>query len=82
MIERFEVDEAFDDYLSFTDEATSYLSGKVNKKNVRFWGTEKPHVTTRVIRDSPEVNGFVLCQRQTCMDLSSLRKVMSLVRRT
>lgn len=47
------------DYMShvcFTDEATFHLSGKVNKQNVRIWGSEKPHAIREHIRDSPKVN--------------------------
>jgi hypothetical protein len=40
----------------FSDEATSHINGKVNRHNVRVWGTENPHVTLEHERDSPKVN--------------------------
>ena len=40
----------------FSDEATFHLSGKVNRCNVRIWGSEYPHATLEVERDSPKLN--------------------------
>jgi hypothetical protein len=40
----------------FSGEATFHISGKVNKHNVRMWGSGNPHATVEHIRDSPEVN--------------------------
>jgi hypothetical protein len=42
----------------FSDEATFEVNGKVNRHNVRVWGTENPHVTFEHERDSPKVNVF------------------------
>jgi hypothetical protein len=42
----------------FSDEATFHLSGKVNRHNVRIWGSENPHATLEVERDSPKINAF------------------------
>ena len=42
----------------FSDEATFQLSGKVNRYNVRIWGSEYPHATLEVERDSPKLNVF------------------------
>jgi hypothetical protein len=81
MIKGLEVDETFGDYLVFTDEATFYLSRKVKKNNVRVFGTEHPHITVQVIRDSSKVHVFLLCQRQKCVGLS-LRKPLSVLRHT
>jgi len=38
--------------------ATFNVSGKVNKQNVRIWGTEKPHRIVENERDSPKTNVF------------------------
>ena len=57
MQERFEVD-GFADLLIFSGEATSHLSGKVNRHNVRMWGTENPHLVIENVRDSLKVNVF------------------------
>jgi hypothetical protein len=57
-----EIVEAHDDddflRLVFSDEATFHLSGKVNRHNVRIWGTENPHATVQHERDSLKVNVF------------------------
>jgi hypothetical protein len=42
----------------FSDEASFHLSGKVNRHNVRIWGTENPRATVQHIRDSLNVNVF------------------------
>ena len=42
----------------FSDEATFHVSGKVNRHNVRIWGSENPHAILEVERDSPKVNVF------------------------
>ena len=34
------------------------MCGKVNRHNVRIWGTENPHETMEHVRDSPKVNVF------------------------
>jgi hypothetical protein len=39
-----------------SDEAAFYISGKVNRLNVRIWGTEQPRVQIEHQRDSPKVN--------------------------
>jgi hypothetical protein len=57
MQEGFDV-EGFADSLIFSGEATFHLSGKVNRRNVRIWGTENPHVAIQHVRDSPKVNVF------------------------
>ena len=49
----------------FSDEATFYLSGKVNRYNVRIWGSENPHATLEVERDSSKLNGFCAVSKQT-----------------
>jgi hypothetical protein len=55
--ERLEVD-GFEDRLVITDEATFHLCDRVNRYNLRFWGTENPRATLQHERDSPKVNVF------------------------
>lgn len=55
--DKLEVD-GFANRLVFTDEATFHVSGKVNRHNLRFWGTENPHGVMEHERDSPKVNVF------------------------
>ncbi|GFO34250.1 hypothetical protein PoB_006075500 [Plakobranchus ocellatus] len=42
----------------FSDEAFFPLSGKVNRHNVRIWGTQNPHATLEFERNSAKVNVF------------------------
>jgi len=42
----------------FSGEATFHLSGKINRHNVRIWGTENPHETVEHVQDSPKLNVF------------------------
>jgi hypothetical protein len=49
-------DEDFLSRLIFSDESSFHLSGKVNRHNVRIWGSENPHETLKHERDSPKVN--------------------------
>ena len=39
MLQRISEDEAFFKQVSFSDEATFHVSGKLNKHNVRIWGS-------------------------------------------
>ena len=47
--------------LVFSDDATFHVCGKVNRHNVRIWGTENHHATIEYVRDSPKVK-CVLCR--------------------
>jgi hypothetical protein len=51
-----------DDYflgkVQFSDEATFHVSGAVNRRHVRIWGSENPHAYVEHQRDSPKVNVF------------------------
>jgi len=49
----------------FSDEATFHLSGKVNRYNVRIWGSENLHATLEVEHDSPKLNVFCAIPKQT-----------------
>ncbi|GFX86737.1 DUF4817 domain-containing protein [Trichonephila clavipes] len=52
--EKFDVN-GFENTLVFTDEV---FCGKVNRHNLRFWGTENVYVTLEHQRDSPKMNVF------------------------
>jgi hypothetical protein len=56
IIEKLDEDNEFLRKIMFSDEATFHISWKVNKQNVRIWGSEHPHATVEHIRDSPKVN--------------------------
>ncbi|GBM57625.1 hypothetical protein AVEN_225008-1 [Araneus ventricosus] len=51
-------DETMADRLSFSDESTFHISGKVNRYNSRIWGSEKPSTVIEHERDSAKVNVF------------------------
>jgi hypothetical protein len=51
----------------FSDDATFHIKGKVNRHNVRVWGTENPHVTLEHERDSPKVNVFCAISKRRFM---------------
>lgn len=48
----------FDDKLIFSDETTFHLTEKVNRHNVRFWGTENPRTVVTIERESSKVKVF------------------------
>jgi hypothetical protein len=52
MLEKLVENNEFLRKIMFSDEAF-HVSGKVNKQNVRIWGSEYPHATVEHIRDSP-----------------------------
>ena len=57
-------EDGFAEKLVFNDEATFHVCGKVNRHNVRIWGTESPHATMEHVRDLLEVN--VICAVSSC----------------
>jgi len=57
-------EDGFAEKLVFSDEAMFHVCGKVNRHNVRIWGTENPHATNEYVRDSPKVNVF--CAVSSC----------------
>jgi hypothetical protein len=55
--EMFDKIENEDDYLNkigFSSEAAFHPSDKVNRHNVRIWGTENPHMIIEHVQDSPK----------------------------
>ena len=52
----------------FSDEATFHLSGKVNRFNVRIWGSENPHAILEFECDSPNLNVFCAVSKQNLYD--------------
>ena len=66
-------EDRFAEKLVFSDEATFHLCGKVNRHNVRIWGTENTHATMEHVGDSPKVNVFVPFPLAKSADHFSLR---------
>ena len=64
-MEKIEEDGHFLNRICFNDKATFHVSGKLNEHNARIWGTENPHITREIERDSPKVNVRcrVLCNK-------------------
>lgn len=50
--------ENFASHLVFSDKAIFHSSGKVNRRNVRIWGVNNPHVIIEHGRDSAKINVF------------------------
>jgi hypothetical protein len=48
----------------FSDGATFHISGAVNRRNVRIWGSENPHAYVEHQHDSPKVNVFCAISSQ------------------
>ena len=46
------------------NEATFHISGKVNRHNDHFWGTEQPHAQIEDRCDSPKANVFCAVSRE------------------
>ena len=53
----------FLDELTFFDEATFHLSGKMNRHSCRIWGTEKPDEIWQLERNSPKINVWCALRR-------------------
>jgi hypothetical protein len=59
-----DLEDEFATRFIFSDEATFYLSGKVNRHNLRAWGTENPRATIEHQRDPPKLNVFCAISRR------------------
>ena len=51
-------EDGFAEKLVFSNDATFHVCGKVNRHNLRIWGTEYPHASMKHVRDSPKVKVF------------------------
>ena len=57
-------DYHFLEKVQFSDEVTFHVRCAVNRRNVRIWGSEKPHAYMEHQRDSPKVNVFCAISSQ------------------
>lgn len=57
-LQELQEEDGFYERLIFGDESTFHISGKVNRHNVRIWGTENPRESVEHERDSPKLNVF------------------------
>jgi hypothetical protein len=58
MLNHLKEGNLFVDKTVLSDEATFFLSGKVNCHNLIIWGSQNPHQDAEHVRDSPKVNVF------------------------
>jgi hypothetical protein len=56
LLQRIDQDEHFLRNVVFSNEATFYMSGKVNRHNCRIWGYENAHSFHEDERDSLKIN--------------------------
>ena len=56
MLDRLDSDPGFLKRVYFSDELTFHVSGLLNRHNLRIWGSENPHDTCELERDSPKLN--------------------------
>jgi hypothetical protein len=61
---RLKEEDGFPEKLVFSDEETFHISEKVNRHNVKIWGTEIPHAIFEHQRDSPKPNVFCAISHQ------------------
>ncbi|GBM95583.1 hypothetical protein AVEN_207044-1 [Araneus ventricosus] len=56
ILNRNDVENDYLNRICSSDESNFHVSGMVNSHNVRIWGSENPHVSEQLQRDSPKVN--------------------------
>jgi hypothetical protein len=56
MLDRIDQNPNYLSYVMFSDEATFHTCGKVNRHNIRIWGSENPHSVREHVRDGTKVN--------------------------
>ena len=56
MLDRLDSDPGFLKRVCFSDESTFHVSGLINRHNSRIWGSQNPHETYELERDSPKLN--------------------------
>ena len=66
ILQRIDDDNDYLNNVVFSDEATFYVSRKVNNHNIRIWGSENPCEVVEKERDSSKINVewstcFILC---------------------
>jgi hypothetical protein len=53
------------DPVIFSEENTFHVSGKVNTRNCKIWGSENPRVSLEHFHDSPKANVFCALSKET-----------------
>jgi len=57
-------DDNFLEKVNFSDEATFNVSGSVNRRSVRIWGSENPYAYVEHQRDSPKISVYFAISSQ------------------
>ena len=55
MLHRVDSDPGFLKCVCFSDESTFHVSGLISRHNSRIWGSQNPHETYELERDSPKL---------------------------
>ena len=63
-----ETDQGLSERVIFSDEATSFLSRKVNRHSTWILGSQNPHALIEMERDIPKVNVFCAISRRCVFD--------------
>ena len=56
MLHRLDSDPGSLKRVCFSDESTFHVSRLINRHNFRIWGSQNPHETYELERDSPKLN--------------------------
>ena len=56
MLHRLDSDPGFLKRVCFSDESKFHVSGLINRQNSRTWGSQNPHETYELKRDSLKLN--------------------------
>jgi hypothetical protein len=64
VLDMMERDEGLLKRIIFSDEVTFNLSRRINRHNIRIWGSEKPVAVVEMERESPKVNVFCAVSRR------------------
>ena len=56
MLHRLDSDPGFLKRVCFSDESMFHVSGLIDRHNSRIWGSQNPHETHELERDSPKLN--------------------------
>ena len=56
MLHRLDPDPGFLKRVCFSDESTFHVSGLINRHNSKIWGSQNPHETYELERDSSKLN--------------------------
>jgi hypothetical protein len=62
-------DETFLSKICFRNKKTFHLSLKVNRHNIRIWGSKNPHTVAEHLRNRPQMNYFGNLGCEKCQNI-------------